>query len=314
MALRDNHITLVLGSGGARGLAHIGVIRCLEENQVPIDTIVGTSIGAVIGGAYAAGVTSFALEQLVRSVDKLKVAGMLMPGWSASGVVRSRRIRRLITGLVGEQRIEDLGIPFRAVATDLITGEEVVFDRGPLVEAILASSAIPGLFQPVIHEGRYLVDGGLCNPLPISVALQLPEAFCIAVNVAPNPDRMRRRMQQKSRREGVGKRPAMPAWIVDALQTRTRSFPMNRLRKSARVSKRLREPYSPSALRVSLQSIAISAHNLIMQQLKGTQPDLLISPPIEDFDMLEFYKGVEIMKCGYTAARSMMPEIRSMMR
>ena len=314
MVLHEGRVTLVLGSGGARGLAHIGVIRCMEENQIPVDSIVGTSIGAVIGGLYAAGVSPRAMEQIVRSVDRLTVAGMLMPGLSASGIAGSRRMRRFLTTLVGEQRIEDLEIPFRSVATDLMSGEEVIFDSGPLVDAMLASSAIPGLFHPVLHDGRYLVDGGLCNPLPISVALRSSEAPCIAVNVAPNPERLRKRIQQRSRKQGSRTRPMLPAWFLDVLESRSSRFSMTRLRKRLPAARKQRDPYSPSALRVSLQSIAISAHNLVQQQLRDTQPDLLISPHIEDFDMLEFYKGAEIMRSGYVAARSAVPEMRSLLR
>jgi NTE family protein len=314
MSPRQPKITLVLGSGGARGLAHIGVIRSLEENQIPIHSIVGTSIGAVIGGLYAAGVTVREMEQIVRSVDRLTVAGMLMPGLSATGISASKRMRRFIASLIGDRRIEDLTIPFCAVATDLITGEEVGFERGPLVDALLASSAIPGMFQPVIHEGRYLVDGGLSNPLPISVALQSAGAVCIAVNAAPNPDRLRKRIQQKLRREPRSARPVLPAWFVDVLQARKRRLAIAGLRKRSPAVTKLRDEYSPTALRVSLQSIAISAHNLIQQQLKHTQPDLLISPRIEDFDMLEFYKGVEIMRCGYAATRAVIPEVRALLR
>jgi NTE family protein len=170
------------------------------------------------------------------------------------------------------------------------------------------------MFQPVIHEGRYLVDGGLSNPLPISIALQSAGAVCIAVNAAPNPDRMRKRIHQKLRREPRSARPVLPAWFVDVLQARKRRLAIAGFRKRSPAVTKLRGEYSPTALRVSLQAIAISAHNLIQQQLKHTQPDLLISPRIEDFDMLEFYKGVEIMRCGYAATRAVIPDVRALLR
>ncbi len=309
----ENSIALVLGSGGARGLAHIGVLKCLEEHHIAIHAIVGTSIGAFIGGLYASGMDAGTMEDIVRSLDRLAVVKIFMPGFSSSAIVDSTRARRYIARLVGEKRIEKLPVTFRAVSTDLITGEEFVFDRGVLADAILASCTFPGLFQPAYFAGRYFVDGGLCNPLPVSVAHRLHPQRCIAVNVSPNPERIRKRIQKYMQKKDYRRKKTMPSWFIE-LSRRGYSSLKGTLKIPPRAAKSRREEYVPTALRVSLQSIAISSHNLIQQHLKQAQPDILISPRIEEYDMLEFYKGADIIQCGYEAAEGAMPEIEALLR
>jgi NTE family protein len=313
MFFRKNHISLILGSGGARGLAHIGVIKCLEENHIPIHSVVGTSIGALIGGLYVSGINAGAMEEIVLSIDKFAVAKILMPGFSASGIVGNVRVTKYIKKLIGENKIEKLPIVFRAVATDLVTGEEVVFDKGFLIDAILASIAIPAVFRPVYHQGRYLVDGGLCNPLPISVAQTLPIKHSIAVNVSPDPQRIRKRIQKKTGEKDIRTKNMLPSWVMNMLRDRGDRFSTRLSKMSSLRIKKQRGIYLPTMLRVSLQSISISSHNLIAQQLKYAHPDVLISPKIEEYDMLEFYKGRDIIQCGYDATKLAMPEIKSLL-
>ncbi len=177
-------IALVLSSGGPRGAAYIGVLKVLEEHKIPISLVVGSSIGAMIGGAFAAGVSAAQLEREWLKIDLWRIARSLQPtlpihGWSSGSAVE--RILREILG--GDRRIEELPIPFVAVATDLDTGERVLLKEGSLIEAIRASFSIPGLFVPVERDGRYLADGGLVSPLPVDVARQLGAEAVIAVEV-----------------------------------------------------------------------------------------------------------------------------------
>lgn len=312
MSSTEKGITLVLGSGGARGLAHIGVLECLQEYGVPVRAIAGTSIGAFVGGLYAAGMSAPDMVEVIASMDTLRVTKILLPGLSSSALISTPSVRKFVAGLAGSMCIEDLPIPFRAVATDLMTGEGVVLDHGPLVDAILASIAIPGLFQPVVSEGRYLIDGGLSNPVPVSVASGLAGGLTVAVDVTPNPSRLRTRIGAHIAKADSRKRRVVPAWLAEALKAGR--YP--RLHRTLRrVPERLKRPtppkppYSPTAVRVSLQAISISAHNLIQLQLQRTPPDLLIDPAVEEFDMLEFHKGAEIIRCGYDAARTAMPAL-----
>ena len=309
----EKGITLVLGSGGARGLAHIGVLECLQEYGVPVRAVAGTSIGAFVGGLYASGMSAPDMVEVIASLDTLRITKILLPGLSSSALISTPSVRKFVAGLTGTARIEDLPIPFRAVATDLMTGEGVVLDRGPLVDAILASIAIPGLFQPVLSEGRYLIDGGLSNPVPVSVASGLAAGVTVAVDVTPNPCRLRTRIGEHIAKQNSRKRRVMPAWLTDALNAGRYPRLHRTLRRVPVRTKRQKPPYSPTAVRVSLQAISISAHNLIQLQLQRTPPDLLIDPAVEEFDMLEFHKGAEIIRCGYDAARAAMPALLRML-
>jgi NTE family protein len=310
MSDHKGQIALVLGSGGARGLAHIGVIKALEEHKVPVGLVTGTSIGALIGGLFASGINVNSLEKIVREVDKIMVAKILMPKLFAAGFIDNKRVIVFIKELTGSVRIENLKLPFAAVATDFITGEEVIFDKGPLVDAIMASIAIPTVFQPVLLNNRYLIDGGLSNPLPISVAKEMGAQKIIAVNVSPNPKRITKKNKRKKTEEIkilIKKLPSLFAGLRNEnKQNLIQSDPDDKIEKDEIV-----QFNSPTILNVFLQSISISTNNLMIQRLRYAQPDILISPSIEDFDMLEFYKGHEIIACGYDAALKALPEIKS---
>lgn len=313
MPSTERGITLILGSGGARGLAHIGVLECLQEYGIPVRAIAGTSIGAFVGGLYASGMSAPDMVEVIASMDTLRVTKILLPGLSSSALISTPSVRKFVGGLTGSSRIEDLPIPFRAIATDLMTGEGVVLDHGPLVDAILASIAIPGLFQPVLSEGRYLIDGGLSNPVPVSVASGLAGGVTVAVDVTPNPSRLRTRIGARIAKQDSRKRRVVPAWLAEALDARRYPRLNRTLRRVPVRLKRPKPPYYPTAVRVSLQAISISAHNLIQLQLQRTPPDLLIDPAVEEFDMLEFHKGAEIIRCGYNAARAAMPALLRML-
>jgi NTE family protein len=175
-------IALVLGGGGARGFAHVGVIRVLEQEKIPVDMVVGASAGSLIGAMYADTGDSFELEATAWRVEKDDIFDWSILG-STRGPVTGRALEDFVASHIKAQMIEQLRIPFVAVATDLKTGEEVVLDRGPIGPAIHASSAIPGLFRPVTLDGRTLVDGGVVDPLPVSVARARGADLVIAVNI-----------------------------------------------------------------------------------------------------------------------------------
>ena len=181
-APRPVKIALVLGGGGARGFAHVGVIRVLEQEKIPVDMIVGASAGSLIGALYADTGDSFELEATAWRVEKDDIFDWSILG-STRGPVTGKALEDFVATHVKAQSIEQLKIPFVAVATDLKTGEEVVLERGPVGPAIHASSAIPGLFRPVVLDGRTLVDAGVVDPLPVSVARARGADVVIAVNI-----------------------------------------------------------------------------------------------------------------------------------
>jgi NTE family protein len=178
-------IGLVLGGGAARGFAHVGVIRALEQEKIPIDLIVGTSVGSLIGALYAHEMNSFELEWTAFSLEKddLLDYALLSAGM---GPIKGERLEAFVNKKVPGATIESLKIPFAAVATDLNRGTRVVLDRGSLARAIRASCAIPGVFQPVEHQGRLLVDGGTVDNLPVAVAREKGADIVIAVDISQN--------------------------------------------------------------------------------------------------------------------------------
>ena len=304
-------IALVLGSGGARGLAHIGVIKALEENEIPVNFIAGTSIGALIGGFYASGIDTGKLQNIVSEVDKILVARIFMPRLFASGFINNNKVREFIEGFVGDIKIENMKIPFAAIATDFITGEEVIFNKGLLVDAIMASIAIPAIFQPVLINHQYLIDGGLSNPLPVSLAKRIENNKVLAVNVSPNPKRITKKNKKKKTEELSSIIKKLPTVLIKLWDDNKRFLPYYDPENTT-VKKKNAQLYSPTILNVFLQSVSISTNNLMTQQLRYAKPDVLINPNVEDFEMLDFYKGNEIIKSGYDAAIKALPEIKQL--
>lgn len=194
---RPQHIGLALGGGGARGIAHVGVLEVLESRHIRPSYIAGTSAGAVVGGFYAAGLNVQALRELTHTLKWSLFSSMpLNLTWSTLSAVTmplgilglDRLIDWIDTTIDGERHFEDLEIPFAAVATDITSGATVVLNSGPIAPAIRASCSVPGIFTPVERDGRLLVDGGASNNLPVSVVQQMGADYVIAVDLLPFVD------------------------------------------------------------------------------------------------------------------------------
>jgi NTE family protein len=180
-------IALVLGGGAARGFAHVGVIRALEQEKIPIDMIVGTSVGSLIGAIYAHDMNSFELEWTAFSLEKEHLFDFaVLAAFTSMGPVKGDKLEEFVRTKIPVANIENLKLPFAAVATDLNRGTKVVLDHGPVAKAVRASSAIPGVFNPVEHQGRLLVDGGVVDNIPISVARERGADIVIAVDISEN--------------------------------------------------------------------------------------------------------------------------------
>lgn len=180
-------IALVLGGGAARGFAHIGVIRTLEQEKIPVDLVVGTSVGSLIGAIYAEDRNSFELEWTAFRLEKDDLFDFgVLSTVMGMGFAKGDKLEAWIKGHIKTADIEQLKIPFAAVATDLNWGQKVVLDRGSVARAVRASSAIPGVFQPVQHQGKILVDGGVVDNIPIAVARAKGADIVIAVDISPN--------------------------------------------------------------------------------------------------------------------------------
>jgi NTE family protein len=180
-------IALVLGGGAARGFAHIGIIRTLEQEKIPIDMIVGTSVGSLIGAIYASDMNSFDLEWTAFALEKDDVFDYaLLSAITGMGPVKGDKLEAFVRNKIPVANIENLKLPFAAVATDLNRGTRVVLDRGSVAKAVHASSAIPGVFSPVDFQGKLLVDGGVVDNIPIDVAREKGADIVIAVDISEN--------------------------------------------------------------------------------------------------------------------------------
>lgn len=184
-------VGLALSSGAARGLAHIGVLEVLEKEGIPIHMIAGTSAGALIGALYASMLDAQRVKSIITGLRARRLSIMSDLGLPKTGFIRGKRLTREIKTILGDIDFKDLRLPFACVATDIDRGAEVVINHGSVIEAVRASISIPGIFSVVKWEGKYLVDGGLVNPVPVSVLKDMGADFIIAVNVVPD---MRQRM------------------------------------------------------------------------------------------------------------------------
>ena len=182
-------IGLALGGGGARGLAHIGVLEILEREGIPIDMIAGTSAGAAIGALYAQGKNINEIKDLARSWDWKQRARIIDLALPKTGFIAGKKLKQLLKSIIGDVKFSDLKIPFACVATDIMSGEEVIINQGSVLEAVRASISLPVIFTVVKWKGRYLVDGGLVDPVPVNVLKDMGADFIIAVNVTPRLSR-----------------------------------------------------------------------------------------------------------------------------
>ncbi len=178
-------VGLALGSGAARGLSHIGVLRVLEQEGIPIDMIAGTSIGALIGSFYAHGRSADKIAKLAIDLGENRLNFLINLSLPKTGLMRGRRLNAILKSVIRDTRFSDLRIPFACVATDIDSGEEVVLNEGLVRDAARASCSLPVIFSVVKNQSRYLVDGGLVNPVPVSVLKSMGADIIIAVNVIP---------------------------------------------------------------------------------------------------------------------------------
>ena len=186
--LPKRKIGLALGSGAARGLAHIGVLSVLEKEGIPIDMIAGTSIGALIGALYAQGKNADQIKDLVIEVGSKRFSLLADPALPKTGLIKGQKVKNVLKSVIGNIDFKDLKLPFACVATDINSGEEVVIRQGLVWEGVMASGSIPVILPVFKWQGRYLVDGSSVTPVPVSLLKRMGADFIIAVNVIPDVD------------------------------------------------------------------------------------------------------------------------------
>lgn len=286
-------IGLVLGSGAARGFAHIGVIHALKAAGIVPDIIVGTSIGAVVGGCSATGQLD-PLEEWARSLTRRRIISYLDVRIGGSGLVGGGRLAARLQESVGKTLIEDLPVRFAAIATEISTGHEVWLARGSLALALRASYALPGIFPPVSVGGRWLVDGALVNPMPVSVARAFGARVVIAVNL--NADRFGRGATIASHgSDDSDEAPIAPA--EKSPNGLFRMFGAERALKRQIIAGTARPGFST----VMIESFNIMQDRLTRMRLAGDPPDIHITPRIGHIGFLDFHRAAETIAVGQAA-------------
>ena len=202
MGIRKRKVGLALGGGAARGLAHIGVLEVLQKEGIPIDMIAGTSAGAAIGALYAQGKDASQIKDLAVKMGRMQLLSLVDLALPRSGFVEGTRIKNLLKSIIGDIKFSDLSIPLSCIATDIRSGEEIVINDGSVLEGVRASISIPVIFSAVKWQDRYLVDGGLVNPVPVKTVREMGADFIIAVNVISDIGNRTRRAK-KSKQPGM---------------------------------------------------------------------------------------------------------------
>ncbi len=283
-------VSLVLGSGGARGLAHIGVIHWLEEHGFEIRAISGSSIGALIGGFYAAGKLDIYAEW-VRALRRRDVLRLLDFAFSRSGLFSGERIMQTLEELMGDDNIEDLPVSFTAVATDLDNDREVWLNRGSLFEAVRASISVPTLFTPRRVNGSLLVDGGLVNPIPIAPTVMNLTDLTIAVNLSGEyEDELD--VFPEDEENGSERNP-------DSYQVRIARF-LDGLQ--ARLNFTSRDEEEINMYEILTRSLETMQNTIARFKLAAYTPDYIIDIPANACRLLEFYRAREMIALGYQRA------------
>lgn len=295
-------IGLALGSGGARGWCHIGVMRALAEEGITPDVVCGTSMGALVGAAACSGALD-KLEAFARNLTQLSVARMVDIDVTSGGLITGDKIVQALQGLGYGERIEGLDRPFMAVATDLYAGREVWLQDGPLLPAIRASIGIPGIFAPYHKDGRWLLDGGMSNPIPVSCARALGADVVIAVDPNSKLYSIRRDAPQ----------PQTPGFGMDqvvetlpaAVQPLLRSYLSDKTRKRQR---------PPAYLDVLSTSIDVMTDHIRRARLAGEPPHVMVNLTLMDkMTVLDFTKADLAIREGYEAMKAQMPGLQAIL-
>jgi NTE family protein len=301
-------VSLVLGSGGARGYAHIGVIEELEASGFAIRSIAGSSMGALIGGVYAAGKLGVYTEW-VRPLQRLDVLRLLDWTISGGGFIKGDRIIGVLRDLIGETNIEDLPIPYTAVAVDLDVQREVWFSQGPLFHAIRASIAIPTIFRPYHYEGRLLVDGGLLNPLPVSPTLRDLTDCTIAVDINAPAEPLDPPHAETGDRGAAGQ--ASPEMLpdgakpapIDAQRAPYRKRIAEFIEGIMEKRERAAAETEPGAFELFARSLDTVQETITRLKIAAEPPDLLITIPRNACAFYEFHRADELIALGRKRTR-----------
>ena len=298
---RPRRIGVAFGSGSARGWAHLGVLRALEERGIQPVAVAGASVGALVAAAAASGQWR-ALEAWVRTLTRVDVWRLLDTTFRGGGVMRGNRLMQAIGEQIADRRIEALPCAFAAVAADLNTGEEIWLRSGSMLAAVRASSGMPGLFAPFWHQERWMIDGGVVNPVPVSLCRALGAEYVIAVNLnVPVHERWQTRRRNEAATETVAQADAGEAAAAEAGWARFDRF--SELLDGLVESLKPEPSREPGLFDVMAGSIHIMQDHIARSRMSVDPPDLEISPPLGHLQLMDFHRAAETIEAGYQTAR-----------
>ncbi|MDP5133023.1 MAG: patatin-like phospholipase family protein [Paraglaciecola sp.] len=335
-------IGLALGSGASRGWAHIGVIQALEELGIEIDIVTGCSIGSYVGAAYASGKLA-PLAEWVKSLTEWQVFALMGVGFYRGGLVSGLKVFKALEDNFAFDTFDKLHKPFAAVATDLYSGREVDFTQGSVIQAVRASCAIPGLFPPVCIDNRWLVDGGVVNPVPVNLCRLLGADIVFAINLSADfrPQSLlqnqheHEKNQQKTSDFFKRSQAQIQNWFkkgskpdaegseflgeeqqqdlkvegeIDILEQANAEVPSDQSNPTSSALP------TPSILNAMSGSLDILQGRVTRSRLAGDPPDILIEPQLRDFGMMEFYRAEELIEEGRNSVKRIADQIKYQLR
>ena len=306
-SIRRPVIGLALGGGAARGFAHIGIVRTLIAHGIVPDVVVGTSIGAVIGGAYAAGHLD-TLEEWARSLQPRNILSYLDIRLNGSGLIGGDKLASQLEAAIGPTLIEDLPVKFATVATEVRTGHEIWLTHGRMVDAMRASYALPGIFSPVLVGDRWLVDGALVNPVPVSAARALGAEIVIAANLSSDVFTHSTTIYSHGPSAEVAA-PAAPALAIEPAP------PKRGFGKFFSPERTMKREFFGSAGRPGISTVMVDAFNIMQDRitrarLAGDPPDMLITPRVGQIGWFDFHRADDLIGFGTRAAERAIDSIQ----
>jgi NTE family protein len=308
MENQKTKVAIALGSGAARGWSHIGVINELKALGIEPEIVTGSSIGALVGAAYAADQLD-RLEHWTKALDWKGILKYLDPSLLGGGLIQGEKLSDLVTQYVEDLHFEDLPRRLGVVATELETGREIWFREGPVMQAVRASIGLPGVFKPICHQGHWLVDGGLSNPVPVSLCRAMGADLVIAVNL--NGDIVGRHFRQVKRRdEAVAESTEDTLW--DRLAVQLKSSLSSR--KDMLFTRLLGEGRdSPGLYEVLASSLNIMQDRLTRSRMAGDPPDIILTPRLSQLGLMEFDRAELAIEEGHQAVRRMRPALEALL-
>ncbi len=312
---RRPKLGFAIGAGSARGWAHIGVLRTLDAAGIRPDIISGTSSGAVVGGCYAAGKLK-ALEDFACNLTKRRIFSLMDLTFSGAGLVAGGRLKARLDEELGGQLIEDLPVEFAAIATEMGTGHEIWLDKGGLSEAIRASFALPGIFEPMKINGRWLFDGALVNPVPVTVCRAKGADFVVAINL--NSELRRHQGAHEALSEEAIAEEALDAFETEARKTNVSlaGFLPSLRGRNWLFRRQFATPADgpPGIATAMVDAFNITQDRITRSRLAGDPPDISINIKLGDIGFFDFHRAAEMIELGRDGARRALPEIQELLK